>query len=126
MRLLPLLASYPGLLGAACCPSTPRLMALPSSCPELLKCALVLLLLLPPACLSSCCQADFATSAIDFLHRVGRTARAGRAGTVTSLYTLENEPLVQAIKSNIDAGGEGWAGSGQGGIVASLACHEAP
>ena len=49
-------------------------------------------------------QADFAPSAIDFLHRVGRTARAGKAGRVTSLYTPEAAPLVQAIRDNIAAG----------------------
>lgn len=32
-------------------------------------------------------QADFVANAIEFLHRVGRTARAGRSGKVTSLYT---------------------------------------
>ncbi|KAL4422948.1 hypothetical protein ABPG75_009145 [Micractinium tetrahymenae] len=49
-------------------------------------------------------QADFAQSAIDFLHRVGRTARAGKAGRVTSLFTPDVEPLVQAIRDNIAAG----------------------
>ncbi|KAI7840009.1 hypothetical protein COHA_006274 [Chlorella ohadii] len=49
-------------------------------------------------------QADFAHSAIDFLHRVGRTARAGKAGRVTSLYTPEAAPLVDAIRDNIAAG----------------------
>lgn len=49
-------------------------------------------------------QADFAQSAIDFLHRVGRTARAGKSGRVTSLYTPDNAVLVEAIKSNIAAG----------------------
>nr|AKF43361.1 DEA(D/H)-box RNA helicase family protein [Melianthus villosus] len=43
-------------------------------------------------------QADFATSAVDFLHRVGRTARAGQFGTVTSLYTESNRDLVAAIR----------------------------
>uniref|UniRef100_A0A2P2J6C4 RNA helicase n=2 Tax=Rhizophora mucronata TaxID=61149 RepID=A0A2P2J6C4_RHIMU len=42
-------------------------------------------------------QADFATSAVDFLHRVGRTARAGHYGLVTSLYTKSNQDLVDAI-----------------------------
>ncbi|KAJ8759041.1 hypothetical protein K2173_003279 [Erythroxylum novogranatense] len=42
-------------------------------------------------------QADFATSAVDFLHRVGRTARAGHYGLVTSLYTQSNRDLVGAI-----------------------------
>ncbi|GAV69346.1 DEAD domain-containing protein/Helicase_C domain-containing protein [Cephalotus follicularis] len=42
-------------------------------------------------------QADFATSAVDFLHRVGRTARAGQYGFVTSMYTVSNKDLVDAI-----------------------------
>lgn len=42
-------------------------------------------------------QADFATSAVDFLHRVGRTARAGQFGLVTSLYTESNRDLVAAV-----------------------------
>lgn len=49
-------------------------------------------------------QADFAPSAIDFLHRVGRTARAGKSGKVTSLYTAEAEPLVGAIRDAVAAG----------------------
>ncbi|XP_047322804.1 DEAD-box ATP-dependent RNA helicase 22 [Impatiens glandulifera] len=43
-------------------------------------------------------QAEFATSAVDFLHRVGRTARAGRPGVVTSLYTEANRDLVSAVR----------------------------
>ncbi|CAN0925631.1 DEAD-box ATP-dependent RNA helicase 22 [Linum grandiflorum] len=43
-------------------------------------------------------QADFATSAVDFLHRVGRTGRAGQYGLVTSLYTDSNRDLVFAIR----------------------------
>ncbi|CAD5165193.1 unnamed protein product [Musa acuminata subsp. malaccensis] len=43
-------------------------------------------------------QAEFATSAVDFLHRVGRTARAGQFGTVTSLYTRSNQDLVCAVR----------------------------
>ncbi|XP_073011198.1 DEAD-box ATP-dependent RNA helicase 22 [Typha latifolia] len=43
-------------------------------------------------------QAEFATSAVDFLHRVGRTARAGQSGTVTSLYTKSNHDLVNAVR----------------------------
>ncbi|PKI47239.1 hypothetical protein CRG98_032376 [Punica granatum] len=42
-------------------------------------------------------QADFATSAVDFLHRVGRTARAGQFGVITSLYTESSRDLVNAI-----------------------------
>ncbi|KAK8971861.1 hypothetical protein V6N11_075686 [Hibiscus sabdariffa] len=44
-------------------------------------------------------QADFATSAVDFLHRVGRTARAGQFGVVTSLYNESNRDLVNALRA---------------------------
>ncbi|KAI3970562.1 hypothetical protein MKX01_024209 [Papaver californicum] len=43
-------------------------------------------------------QAEFASSAVDFLHRIGRTARAGEAGLVTSLYTRSNRDLVDAVR----------------------------
>ncbi|XP_075493114.1 DEAD-box ATP-dependent RNA helicase 22-like isoform X1 [Primulina tabacum] len=43
-------------------------------------------------------QAEFATSAVDFLHRVGRTARAGENGLVTSLFTKSNRDLVAAVR----------------------------
>ncbi|KAI8528392.1 hypothetical protein RHMOL_Rhmol12G0145400 [Rhododendron molle] len=43
-------------------------------------------------------QAEFATSAVDFLHRVGRTARAGQPGLVTSLYSDSNRDLVDAVR----------------------------
>ncbi|KAF8399317.1 hypothetical protein HHK36_015182 [Tetracentron sinense] len=43
-------------------------------------------------------QAEFATSAVDFLHRIGRTARAGQSGLVTSLYTESNRDLVTAVR----------------------------
>jgi len=47
-------------------------------------------------------QADFAGSAIDYLHRVGRTARAGKTGTVTSLYATEVAALVDAIRDAVN------------------------
>ncbi|KAG8366202.1 hypothetical protein BUALT_Bualt17G0052000 [Buddleja alternifolia] len=43
-------------------------------------------------------QAEFASSAVDFLHRVGRTARAGQHGLVTSLFTESNRDLVAAVR----------------------------
>ncbi|XP_010695871.2 DEAD-box ATP-dependent RNA helicase 22 [Beta vulgaris subsp. vulgaris] len=43
-------------------------------------------------------QAEFASSAVDFLHRVGRTARAGQFGLVTSLYSEQNRDLVTAVR----------------------------
>lgn len=43
-------------------------------------------------------QADFATSAVDFIHRIGRTGRAGQYGLVTSLYTESNRDLVAAVR----------------------------
>eukprot|EP00239_Pterosperma_sp_CCMP1384_P010166 CAMPEP_0197863844 /NCGR_PEP_ID=MMETSP1438-20131217/41609_1 /TAXON_ID=1461541 /ORGANISM="Pterosperma sp., Strain CCMP1384" /LENGTH=203 /DNA_ID=CAMNT_0043481883 /DNA_START=41 /DNA_END=653 /DNA_ORIENTATION=- len=49
-------------------------------------------------------QADFASSAIDFIHRIGRTARAGNVGKVTSICADEDQLLAAAIKKNISAG----------------------
>ncbi|KAI4990687.1 hypothetical protein ZWY2020_039058 [Hordeum vulgare] len=43
-------------------------------------------------------QAEFAACAVDFLHRVGRTARAGQSGIVTSLYADANRDLVRAVR----------------------------
>lgn len=49
-------------------------------------------------------QADFAASAVDFLHRVGRTGRAGRPGRITSLYTEQAAPLALTLRDAIEAG----------------------
>ncbi|XP_006836739.2 DEAD-box ATP-dependent RNA helicase 22 isoform X1 [Amborella trichopoda] len=49
-------------------------------------------------------QAEFATSAVDFLHRIGRTARAGHSGLVTSLYTESNRDLVATVRQAQKAG----------------------
>jgi superfamily II DNA/RNA helicase len=43
-------------------------------------------------------QAEFAASAVDFLHRVGRTPRAGQSGIVTGLYIDANRDLVRAVR----------------------------
>mmetsp|Transcript_4811 Transcript_4811/g.12634 ORF Transcript_4811/g.12634 Transcript_4811/m.12634 type:complete len:103 (-) Transcript_4811:20-328(-) len=48
-------------------------------------------------------QAGFASSAVDYLHRIGRTARAGRRGKVVSIYSeSESGDLVRAVKRAID------------------------
>ncbi|MEW5303354.1 MAG: hypothetical protein WDW38_001680 [Sanguina aurantia] len=49
-------------------------------------------------------QADFAPNTVDFIHRIGRTARGTRAGRVTSLVREENLPLVDAIRQYLDNG----------------------
>ncbi|XP_021747199.1 DEAD-box ATP-dependent RNA helicase 22-like [Chenopodium quinoa] len=49
-------------------------------------------------------QAEFASSAVDFLHRVGRTARAGQHGLVTSLYSEQNCDLVAAVREAEELG----------------------
>ncbi|KAG2443015.1 hypothetical protein HYH02_009431 [Chlamydomonas schloesseri] len=49
-------------------------------------------------------QADFAANAIDFIHRIGRTARAGRGGRVTSLFRDHNRALVEVLQTYIADG----------------------
>ncbi|KAG2499282.1 hypothetical protein HYH03_002860 [Edaphochlamys debaryana] len=49
-------------------------------------------------------QADFAPNAIDFIHRIGRTARAGREGRVTSLFRDRNRPLVDVLRDYVEQG----------------------
>ena len=48
-------------------------------------------------------QAEFATSAVDFIHRIGRTARAGQPGLVTSIFTDANLDLVNAVRDAVTA-----------------------
>ena len=43
-------------------------------------------------------HADFPASAVDFIHRSGRTGRAGNEGTVTSLISKECRDLAEAIR----------------------------
>ena len=43
-------------------------------------------------------QFDFAKSAADYVHRCGRTARAGKRGEVTSLVTKSDTELVRALR----------------------------
>ncbi|KAL6064701.1 RNA helicase, DEAD-box type, Q motif protein [Balamuthia mandrillaris] len=44
---------------------------------------------------------DFPSNPIDYLHRVGRTARAGGVGTVTSLVAKKDKVFAKAIQSAI-------------------------
>lgn len=41
---------------------------------------------------------DFPLNPVDYLHRIGRTARAGRIGRVTALVTKKDRVLADAIK----------------------------
>ena len=49
-------------------------------------------------------QADFAPSAIAFVHRVGRTGRLGRPGKVTCLCTAADKDLADAIRDCMEEG----------------------
>jgi superfamily II DNA/RNA helicase len=49
-------------------------------------------------------QADFATNAVDFLHRIGRTARADAGGRVTSLVAPDADVLAGALRACIEEG----------------------
>ena len=43
------------------------------------------------------------SSTYTWLLQVGRTARQGQSGQVTSLYSLERKPLAEAVKAAIEA-----------------------
>ncbi|CEM35831.1 unnamed protein product [Vitrella brassicaformis CCMP3155] len=47
---------------------------------------------------------DFPHTLADYIHRVGRTARGGEAGRVTTLFTRRTIPLVKKIKEAARAG----------------------
>jgi len=47
---------------------------------------------------------DFPSNPIDYLHRIGRTARAGNQGLVSCLITKKDEVLSQAIQNAIQKG----------------------
>lgn len=41
---------------------------------------------------------DFPMNPVDYLHRIGRTARAGNLGRVTAFVTKNDQDLATAIK----------------------------
>lgn len=45
---------------------------------------------------------DFASNVVSFLHRIGRTARAGAEGFTDHLYDEVSQPLAEAIKKRAD------------------------
>jgi superfamily II DNA/RNA helicase len=47
---------------------------------------------------------DFPLNALDYLHRIGRTARASNAGWVTSLVTKRDQVLASAIQAAVRRG----------------------
>lgn len=47
---------------------------------------------------------DFPLNPVDYLHRTGRTARAGRSGRVSSLVTKRDRVLAQQIEDGIRSG----------------------
>ncbi|GMI24864.1 hypothetical protein TrCOL_g975 [Triparma columacea] len=54
---------------------------------------------------------DFPQTAVDYVHRIGRTGRGGRKGTAVTLFTEEDFPRVREVANIIKQSGgevEGW------------------
>jgi len=49
-------------------------------------------------------QYDVASNAVEFMHRVGRTARAGQRGVSTTLYSDDRTDLVEGIRDALTTG----------------------
>ncbi|KAL1499814.1 hypothetical protein AB1Y20_012499 [Prymnesium parvum] len=49
-------------------------------------------------------QYECAENAVEYMHRIGRTARAGSQGTATTIYTDERAELVEALREALEGG----------------------
>merc|ERR1712203_209573 len=49
-------------------------------------------------------QADFAADAVSYLHRIGRTARAGANGTATAIVRPQDRALADAVRAAVESG----------------------
>ncbi|XDV39086.1 hypothetical protein PO909_008374 [Leuciscus waleckii] len=48
---------------------------------------------------------DFPTTAVDYIHRIGRTGRAGHKGKAITLFTEDDKPLLRSIATVIKKAG---------------------
>ncbi|KAM4701736.1 putative ATP-dependent RNA helicase DDX52 [Discoglossus pictus] len=48
---------------------------------------------------------DFPTSAVEYIHRIGRTGRAGHRGKAVSFFTEDDKPLLRSVASVIQQAG---------------------
>ncbi|XP_029469300.1 probable ATP-dependent RNA helicase DDX52 [Rhinatrema bivittatum] len=48
---------------------------------------------------------DFPTSSVEYIHRIGRTGRAGQKGKAVSFFTEDDKPLIRSIANVIQQAG---------------------
>ncbi|NP_001116486.1 probable ATP-dependent RNA helicase DDX52 [Xenopus tropicalis] len=48
---------------------------------------------------------DFPTSAVEYIHRIGRTGRAGHRGKAVSFFTEDDKPMLRSVASVIQKAG---------------------
>ncbi|NXJ80745.1 DDX52 helicase, partial [Trogon melanurus] len=48
---------------------------------------------------------DLPTSAVEYIHRIGRTGRAGHTGRAVTFFTEDDKPLLRSIASVIQRAG---------------------
>ncbi|KAG8451357.1 hypothetical protein GDO86_003531 [Hymenochirus boettgeri] len=48
---------------------------------------------------------DFPTSAVEYIHRIGRTGRAGHRGKAISLFTEDDKPMLRSVANVIQKAG---------------------